>query len=116
MRQVGHAIPLRPREVSLKDNESEGIKELTTLVKQAIRLGFVFWRQLLPIEIRGYQDLKGRRFVIDDKEIKTHASQLNPERLPSEDAVMYMVIQPSFVVRHGEKAEKVWGQAVVLWH
>jgi hypothetical protein len=29
---------------------------------------------------------------------------------------MDMVIQPSFVVRQSDNAEKVWGQAVVLWH
>jgi hypothetical protein len=105
-----------PAKSLLKDDGSDGIEGLATLVKQAIRLGFVMWRQMLDIEIRGYQELKGRRFAIDDKEIKTHASQLNPARLPSEDAVMDVVVQPSFVVRQSENAEKVWGQAVVLWH
>jgi hypothetical protein len=93
-----------------------GLRDLATIIKQAIRVGFVMWRQPLDIEIRGYQDLRGRRFAIDDKEVKTHASQLDPSRLPNENAVIDMVIQPSFVVRQNEHAEKVWGQAVVLWH
>lgn len=93
-----------------------GLRDLATIIKQAIRVGFVMWRQPLDIEIRGYQDLRCRRFAIDDKEVKTHASQLDPSRLPNENAVIDMVIQPSFVVRQNEHAEKVWSQAVVLWH
>jgi hypothetical protein len=96
--------------------DTRPLQDLAIIIKQAIRVALLIWKQPLDIQIRGYQELRGRRFSINDKEVKTHASQLDPSRLPSEDAVMDMVIQPSFVVRQNEHAEKVWGQAVVLWH
>ncbi len=106
-----------PARSLLKPSATQGgLQDLAVIIRQAIRVGLLMWKQPADIKIRGYEELKGEMFSIDELEVRAHPSQLNPARLPRrDDAVMDMVIQPSFVVLQGENAEKVWSQAMVLW-
>ena len=86
-----------------------------SLLKQAAQAGFMMWRQPLDVQIRGFDRLRSLRFATDGLEAKTHLSQLNPGSQPRNNASVGLVVQPGFVARQRNGAEKVWGQAEVLW-
>lgn len=107
-----------PVRVLLKDEArgKPGVDTLINLFKKAAQVGFMMWRQPLEIQIREFDQLRELKFPADDGEAKTHPSQLGFPIMPDRNPVVDMVVQPGFIARQENGAEKVWGRAVVLWH
>ncbi|KAK3353300.1 hypothetical protein B0T25DRAFT_544198 [Lasiosphaeria hispida] len=106
----------------LKDSlasESIALGGLRMLFKMAAQAGLLLWRQVNDVQIREFEDLAGYRVPADDghgKEVVTHPLQRDPSRRPPNNASVDIVVQPSIVVSMENGAEKVWSQAIVLWH
>jgi hypothetical protein len=93
-------------------------KDAISSPTQTEDLAKVIERHRAKLQIHGYQDLRGRLFSHDTKEVKTHRSQSVFSTLSKNYAVINMVMQPSVVAswnEDGQNREKVWGRAVILW-
>ncbi|GAB1312707.1 hypothetical protein MFIFM68171_02917 [Madurella fahalii] len=79
------------------------LRSLAILFQKAAQVGLLMWRQPCDVQIRGFDQLRGLRFPTDGREAKTHASQLSkPGWQPHANAVVDLVVQPSFVARQGK--------------
>ena len=77
----------------------------------------MIWRQPFEVEIKGYDELHGHNPTSDsaDAEVRTHSSQLSSKGGPPDTAIVDLVVQPCVVGRPEPGAQKVWGEAIVLW-
>lgn len=94
-------------------------RSLASIIEKSVCVGLMLWKYRVKIQMRGYNELQSRSFSSDSKEVKSHRSQLGTPRFPKVDSMVDVVLQPSVVAswqEDGQSREKVWGQAVVMWH